>query len=211
MEVFQEAYSFLNGQLFGTWERDAVVIASEAYLVYKGLRPSAIVHLYPPNDDLHPDLRKILQHHNLLLLSYFKKPGVYMIVPNKTSTLQEYQHLQQIPSTNKNAIDVLTGRMLGYMSPQPLRTVQEVGKQAGEVQIRVGSAVGQIAPQVVPAGLDIQQFLQPIADTLNALYTEAGLEHRAEVVVRPFPLKAGTRKKRKRSRRDPRRVYRQRT
>jgi hypothetical protein len=99
-----------------------------------------------------------------------------------------------------------TGRMLGYAAPIPLREAKDIGKLAGEVRIRMGPLYAQIAPQVIPEGVDMHATLQPIADALNELYGSLGLPYQALVVVQPYPLKpvGGTRRrnrKRKQTRR----------
>jgi hypothetical protein len=203
MEVFQAVYKYVKDQMAGDLvEHIAILIASQTYLVHEGYRPGAIVVLNALNNDLYSDLHKLFQSHNLLFLPYINLPRAYMILPKKMSMLREYEHLQQIPITDRNAIDIQTGRMLGYVSPLPLRTIRNIGKKSGEIRIYYDTNADavQLAPQVVPEGIDIQHFLQPLADALNAFYAEGGFPFHADVVVHPFPLKGGNRNRTHRNR-----------
>ncbi len=166
-------------------EKDALQIASQAYLVSSKLRPAAII-IGMRDETISKTVRDITEksYSNVLFLPYPNMKTAYILLPRIWSISEKYNKLKELSMLpDLSEFHLYTGTLLGYLTPQPLKIGLKYPEDTFTAEISVSGSNGsfQIAPQIV-VGVSretIETSFAPIVAALNELYRNENIQYNA--------------------------------
>jgi hypothetical protein len=183
--LFQELRATLR---YTVSERDALKIASQAFLVSLKLRPAALITGLENEEDVE-QIRNICRkkYSNIIFIPLPESKSAHIFLRQSSTSVHQYERLKQLKErTDLSEYHQHLGTMLGYLTPLPLDTKSyPEGTLTAEIRVEDSEEGFQIAPQIV-AGISedaIRAHFEPIVNALNELYTAENIPHTVRIKI----------------------------
>ncbi len=169
-------------------ERDALKIATQAFLVSLKLRPAALIVAIENKEDI--ELIKTVcarKFSNLIFVPLPNSSKSYLFLRQSQTSAYQYAKLQELNGLpDLSEYHQYLGTMLGYLTPLPLNTKSYPdGTLTAEIRVQGSDGSFQIAPQIVTGMSEdaIRNHFEPIVVALNELYTQLNIPYTVTIKI----------------------------